>query len=87
LEKAGITVNKNTVPFDPQKPFITSGIRIGTPALTTRGMREPEMKKIAFFIDEVISNIGNEEVYQKVKKEVLELCERFPLYQERLDDR
>lgn len=84
LEKAGITVNKNTVPFDPQKPFITSGVRIGTPALTTRGMKEPEMKKIATFIHEVISNIGNEEVYQKVRKEVLELCQRFPLYKERL---
>ncbi len=84
LEKAGITVNKNTVPFDPQKPFITSGIRIGTPALTTRGMKEPEMKKVASFINEVISNIGNEEVYQKVRKQVLELCQKFPLYKERL---
>jgi glycine hydroxymethyltransferase len=85
LEKAGITVNKNTVPFDPQKPFITSGIRMGTPALTTRGMKETEMKKIAAFIHEVISNIGNEEVYQKVRKEVLELCQKFPLYKERLE--
>ncbi|MFQ6031347.1 MAG: serine hydroxymethyltransferase [Candidatus Zixiibacteriota bacterium] len=85
LEKAGITVNKNTVPFDPQKPFITSGIRMGTPALTTRGMKETEMKKIASLIHEVISNLGNEEVYAKVKKEVLELCQRFPLYKERLE--
>ena len=84
LEKAGITVNKNTVPFDPQKPFITSGIRMGTPALTTRGMKEVEMKKIASLIHEVISNLGNEEVYAEIKKEVLELCERFPLYKERL---
>ncbi len=84
LERAGITVNKNTVPFDPQKPFITSGIRMGTPALTTRGMKEVEMKKIASLIHEVISNLGNEEVYAEVKKEVLELCERFPLYKERL---
>jgi glycine hydroxymethyltransferase len=85
LEKAGITVNKNTVPFDPQKPFITSGIRMGTPALTTRGMKESEMKKIGSLIHEVISNLGNEEIYAKVKKEVLELCERFPLYKERLE--
>ncbi|MGB7062954.1 MAG: serine hydroxymethyltransferase [Candidatus Zixiibacteriota bacterium] len=85
LEKSGITVNKNTVPFDPQKPFITSGIRMGTPALTTRGMKEPEMKEIAAMIDRVISNLGNEEVYAQVKKEVLALCQKFPLYKERLD--
>jgi glycine hydroxymethyltransferase len=84
LEIAGITVNKNTVPFDPQKPFITSGIRIGTPALTTRGMKEPEMKKVASFIHEVISNIGNEDIYKKVRKDVLELCGKFPLYKEKL---
>jgi glycine hydroxymethyltransferase len=85
LEKAGITVNKNTVPFDPQKPFVTSGIRMGTPALTTRGMKEPEMKEIAAMIDRVISNLGNEDVYAEVKKEVLALCKRFPLYKERLE--
>jgi len=84
LEKAGITVNKNTVPFDPQKPFITSGIRMGTPALTTRGMKEPEMEKIAVLIDRVISSLGDEDIYAKVKVEVLELCQRFPLYRERL---
>jgi glycine hydroxymethyltransferase len=85
LEKAGITVNKNTVPFDPQSPFVTSGIRMGTPALTTRGMKEPEMKEIAAMIDRVISNLGNEDVYAEVKKEVLALCKRFPLYKERLE--
>jgi len=85
LEKAGITVNKNTVPFDPQKPFVTSGIRMGTPALTTRGMKEPEMEKIAALIDRVISNLGDEDIYAKVKVEVLELCQRFPLYKERLE--
>jgi glycine hydroxymethyltransferase len=85
LEKAGITVNKNTVPFDPQKPFITSGIRMGTPALTTRGMKETEMELIASLIDRVISNLGDEEVYSEVKERVLELCERFPLYKERLE--
>ena len=86
LDKAGITVNKNTVPFDPQKPFITSGIRIGTPAVTTRGMKEPEMKKIGRFIHETISNLGNEEVYKKIRKEVEELCREFPLYKERLEE-
>jgi len=84
LEQAGITVNKNTVPFDPQKPFITSGIRIGTPAVTTRGMKEPEMKRIAKFIHRVISSLSNEAVYRVVGEEVHELCLEFPLYQERL---
>ncbi len=85
LEKAGITVNKNTVPFDPQKPFVTSGIRMGTPALTTRGMKEPEMETIAGLIDRVISNLGDEDVYPQVKQQVLDLCQRFPLYKERLE--
>jgi glycine hydroxymethyltransferase len=85
LEKAGITVNKNTVPFDPQKPFITSGIRIGTPAVTTRGMKEGEMTKIGGWIDQVISDIGSEKIYQRVKEEVLGLCNRFPLYKDRID--
>ena len=85
LEKAGITVNKNTVPFDPQKPFITSGIRMGTPALTTRGMKEPDMEQIAALIDKVISNLGDEQVYSQVKAEVLELCQKFPLYRQRLE--
>jgi glycine hydroxymethyltransferase len=85
LEKAGITVNKNTVPFDPQKPFITSGIRMGTPALTTRGMKEPEMEQIAALIDKVISNLGDEGVYTQVKQEVVEICRKFPLYKERLE--
>jgi glycine hydroxymethyltransferase len=85
LEKAGITVNKNTVPFDPQKPFVTSGIRMGTPALTTRGMKEPEMKEIAALIDKVISNLGDETVYAQVKEEILTLCQKFPLYRERLE--
>ena len=86
LDKAGITVNKNTVPFDPQKPFITSGIRIGTPAVTTRGMKEPEMKRIGRLIHETISDLGNEEVYKRVRKEVEELCREFPLYKERLEE-
>jgi len=86
LEQSGITVNKNTVPFDPQKPFITSGIRIGTPAITTRGMKEPEMKRIAKFIHQVISNLGDESVFKKTAQEVRELCEEFPLYQEKLQE-
>ena len=82
LEKAGITVNKNTIPFDPEKPTVTSGIRIGTPAVTTRGMKEPEMKKIGKLIAEVLRNPDNESVIEKVRKEVKELTEAFPLYKE-----
>lgn len=81
LEKAGITVNKNMVPFDKKSPFVTSGIRIGTPALTTRGMKETEMTLVGNMIHRVLSNIGNEAVYQEVKHEIYELCQRFPLYQ------
>jgi len=81
LEQAGITVNKNMVPFDKQSPFITSGIRIGTPALTTRGMKEEEMRFIGGLIHRVLSNIGDETVYKQVRGEVFELCKRFPLYE------
>jgi glycine hydroxymethyltransferase len=80
LEEAGITVNKNAIPFDPQPPTITSGIRIGTPALTTRGMKEDEMRYIARLIHEVLSNFKDERVKEKVKKEVEELCKQFPIY-------
>jgi len=82
LEEAGITVNKNMVPFDDKSPMITSGIRIGTPAITTRGMKETEMEIIGELIDKVIHNIGNEAVYVEVRNEVRELCRRFPLYVE-----
>ncbi len=82
LEGAGITVNKNTIPFDPQKPFVTSGIRIGTPALTTRGMKEPEMEAIGDMIARVLKDIENDVVVAEVREEVRELCERFPLYAE-----
>jgi glycine hydroxymethyltransferase len=85
LDRAGITVNKNTVPFDPQKPFVTSGIRLGTPALTTRGMKEPEMRQIAKWIVEIIDNIESEEVCEKVRGEVVDLCKRFPLYEGLMD--
>jgi len=80
LEKAGITVNKNMVPFDDKSPMITSGIRVGTPAMTTRGMKEKEMEYIAELIDTVIRNYTNEDVIQKVKNQVKELCAKFPLY-------
>lgn len=83
LGKANITVNRNTIPYDPQKPFIASGIRLGTPALTTRGMGKPEMKKIAQLIDKILTNIGNENIYEEVREEVKELTESFPLYKKR----
>jgi glycine hydroxymethyltransferase len=83
LDKAGITVNKNTIPYDPQKPFIASGIRIGTPAVTTRGMKEDEMRKIASLIDRVLSNACDDVIAKEVKNEVLELSKGFPLYEKR----
>lgn len=86
LDKSNITVNKNAVPFDTRKPLVTSGIRIGTPAVTTRKMKEPEMKQIAGFIHKVISNLGDKEVYANVAGEVLELCQKFPLYEQRLEE-
>ncbi|HHH80878.1 MAG TPA: aminotransferase class I/II-fold pyridoxal phosphate-dependent enzyme, partial [candidate division Zixibacteria bacterium] len=82
LGKADITVNRNTIPFDPQKPFITSGIRIGTPAVTTRGMKEDEMREIARLIHRILTNINDESVINEAKKKVRELCEAFPLYPE-----
>ena len=82
LEKAGITVNKNMVPFDKKSPFITSGIRVGTPALTTRGMGVNEMIHIVDLIDQVICNIEDEKVLNSVNEKVKELCQSFPLYNE-----
>jgi len=82
LDAAGITVNKNAVPFDDKSPLITSGIRVGTPALTTRGMEEAEMRTVAEFIDEVVRNIGTTAVYETMKKKVADLCGNFPLYKE-----
>jgi glycine hydroxymethyltransferase len=84
LEKAGITVNKNAVPFDTRSPFVTSGIRIGTPATTTRGLREPEMEQIAAWIERALNSIGNEAALAGIRAEVKELCCRFPLYAHRL---
>ncbi len=84
LDAAGITVNKNTIPFDTNPPLVASGIRIGTPALTTRGMKEPEMRLIAGMIAEVLDQIGSEEVQKSVRQRVEELSARFPLYGHRL---
>ena len=84
LEAALITVNKNTIPFDQNKPFVASGLRIGTPAVTTRGMKEPEMRAIGRLIAEVIHAPQSEEVRNKVKREVAGLTARFPLYPKRL---
>src|SRR5213592_1373170 len=84
LEAANITVNKNTIPFDQNKPFIASGLRIGTPAVTTRGMREPEMREIGRLIAEIIHAPESEEVRRRVQQGVAELTSRFPLYPKRL---
>ncbi|MBW8875901.1 MAG: serine hydroxymethyltransferase [Acidobacteria bacterium] len=80
LEAAGITVNKNTIPYDPNPPLVASGVRIGTPALTTRGMREPEMDQVGDFIAEVLRAPDDAAVHEGVRAKVRALCERFPLY-------
>ena len=82
LDEAGITANKNMIPYDTRKPMDPSGIRLGTPALTSRGMKESEMKEIAAMITKVIGNPKNEVLRAKIKGQVLELCNRFPLYPE-----
>ena len=83
LDRAWITVNKNTIPFETKSPMVTSGIRIGTPAVTTRGTKEAEMAQIAALIDRVLSNMGSESVEAKVRGDVEDLTRRFPLYPER----
>jgi glycine hydroxymethyltransferase len=80
LHAAGITVNKNMVPFDERSPFVTSGIRLGTPALTTRGFKENEMKRTARLIDRVLKDRKNEQLQAQVRNEIREMCEAFPLY-------
>jgi len=82
LGKAGITVNKNMIPFDQKSPFVTSGIRIGTPAMTTRGMKESEMEAIAGLINRAVQNTANDSELEKIKNEVKVLCQNFPLYSE-----
>jgi len=81
LEEAGITLNKNTIPFETRSPFITSGIRIGTPAVTTRGMKESDMEQIAGWIARVIGNMEDSKIREDVEGEVRELCDRFPIYE------
>jgi glycine hydroxymethyltransferase len=82
LEAAGITVNKNTVPGETRSPFVTSGLRIGTPALTTRGMREDEMRRIGGWIHQVLGAPADEALQRRVREEVRELCAEFPLYED-----
>ena len=82
LGKAGITVNKNAIPFDQNPPMVASGIRVGTPAVTTRGMREPEMDQIGDFIARVLASPEDDRVLDSVLDEVMKLCKRFPLYPE-----
>lgn len=80
LGRANLTVNKNTVPHDPRSPFVTSGLRLGTPAVTTRGFREPEVKKMTHWIADVLDGIEDEKVIQTTRERVIELCREFPVY-------
>ncbi|MCX6985369.1 MAG: serine hydroxymethyltransferase, partial [Lentisphaerae bacterium] len=84
LDKAGITVNKNTVPFETRSPFVTSGFRIGTPAATTHGLKEQEMKQVAGFIADVLANVNNDAMLLEIKERVSAMMKRFPLYAHRL---
>ena len=86
LDRAGITVNKNAIPFDPLPPMKAGGIRLGSPSITTRGMREPEMEQIGAWIADVLGHIGDAAVEQRVRKHVAELAARFPIYESRLKD-
>jgi len=84
LDSAGITINKNSIPYDTLKPFVTSGIRLGTPAVTTRGMKEKEMRQIADFISEAIKHRNTVSTLKEIKTKVKSLCKKFPLYKNRL---
>jgi glycine hydroxymethyltransferase len=79
LDHAGITVNKNLIPYDPEKPFVTSGVRIGTPAVTTRGMKEPEIRQIAGWIERVVAQVDSEPVQLAVREEVIALTRQFQI--------
>jgi len=85
LEHAGITVNKNTIPYDTNSPMVASGIRVGTPALTTRGMKEAEMVQVGRLVARALSAIDNESALADVRRDVLKMCDRFPLYASRLE--
>jgi glycine hydroxymethyltransferase len=82
LDRAGITTNKNAIPFDPQPPAVTSGLRLGTPAVTTRGLKEGDMDQVAEFIIEVLRSPEDEAHLKKVRRKVEALCQNFPLYPE-----
>jgi len=84
LDLAGITINKNGIPFDTKSPMVTSGIRIGTPAVTTRGMKEEEMRTIARLIAHVLNDIKDDKRVAEVREQVSAMCEKFPLYRERI---
>jgi len=84
LERSGITVNKNTIPFDTQSPRVTSGIRIGTPGVTTRGLKEREMEEVGNYISELLTRPDDDRLARDIKTKIRSLCERFPLYSERL---
>ena len=80
LGRANITVNKNAVPNDPQSPFVTSGLRLGTPAITTRGFGADETRELTGWIADILDDINNEETIERVRGQVLDLCKRFPVY-------
>ncbi len=84
LDQARITVNKNTVPFETRSPFVTSGIRIGTPAVTSRGMKEKEMATIADFIWRALDHVGDDSALQSISDEVRDFCKNFPVYPHRM---
>ena len=84
LDRAGITVNKNAIPFDPLPPMKAGGVRLGSPSVTTRGMKEPEMQLIGAWVAEVLSHVGDSAAEQKVRKQVADLAARFPIYESRL---